>query len=104
MTRMSREFSLVLLGSGILTAGYFVAPSPDEELEKKAEEQAAVRVGHDSDQARTHYRRTGVPIVFFVHSHGYAGSSYGRSAASPTVSRSGFGGVGRSMGAGGGGA
>jgi|SRR6478736_3146718 len=102
MTRMSREFSLVLLGSGILTAGYFLAPSPEEELERKAEEQAAARVGHD-EQSRTHYRRTGVPVVFFVHSYGYAGGSYGRSAASPTVSRSGFGGVGRSMGAGGGG-
>lgn len=103
MTRMSREFSLVLLGSGILTAGYFLAPSPEEELERKAEEQAAVRVGHDQENARTTYYRGGHAVIF-VHSYGYAGSSYGRSAASPTVSRSGFGGVGRSMGAGGGGA
>jgi hypothetical protein len=103
MTRMSREFSLVLLGSGILTAGYFLAPSPEDELERKAEEQAAVRVGHDGEHARTTYYHGG-HVVFFVHSPGYAGGSYGRSAASPTVSRSGFGGVGRSMGAGGGGA
>ena len=26
MTRMSREFSLVLLGAGLLTAGYFMWP------------------------------------------------------------------------------
>ena len=99
MTRMSREFSLVLLGSGILTAGYFLAPSPEAELEKKAEEKAAARVGHDTT---THHRRHGmVPLIFFVHSPGYAGGSYGRAPASPTVSRSGFGGVGRTMGAGG---
>ena len=99
MTRMGREFSLVLLGSGILTAGYFLAPSPDEELEKKAEEQAAARVAGDDNQNRTHYRRAGIPLIFFVHSSGYAGGSATRSPASPTVSRSGFGGMGRSMGA-----
>jgi hypothetical protein len=29
MARMNREFSLVLLGAGLLTAGYFLAPDPD---------------------------------------------------------------------------
>ena len=38
MTRMSREFSLVLLGAGLLTAGYFMWPEKD--FEKRAEEQA----------------------------------------------------------------
>jgi hypothetical protein len=90
---MSREFSLVLLGAGILTAGYFAAPSPDEEVEKKAEEQAARRTGH------THYRGG---HFFFVHSMGYAGAGTAPGkAAAPTVSRSGFGGVGRAMGGGG---
>lgn len=94
VTRMSREFSLVLLGAGILTAGYFAAPSPDEEVEKKAEEQAARRTGH------THYR--GGHMLLFVHSSGYAGAGTAPGkAASPTVSRSGFGGSGRAMGGGG---
>ena len=97
MTRMSREFSLVLLGAGILTAGYFAAPSRDEELEQKAEEQAARRVGHQNGS----HRHGMVPLFFFVHSPGYAGSAVGKSAASPSVARGGFGGVGRSVGAGG---
>ncbi len=95
MTRMGREFSLVLLGAGILTAGYFAAPSPDEELEKKAEEHAARRIGHTS-----YHHRAGVPLVFFVHGPGYAGSSV-RSPAMPSVNRGGFGGIGRAVGAGG---
>lgn len=96
MTRMSREFSLVLLGAGILTAGYFAAPSSEDEVEKKADEQAAQRVGHPNG---TH-RRAGVPLIFFVHGPSHAGG-VGRSPASPSVSRGGFGGVGRGVGAGG---
>ena len=34
MSRMSREFSLVLVGAGILTAGYFMWPEQD--FEKRA--------------------------------------------------------------------
>jgi hypothetical protein len=95
MTRMSREFSLVLLGAGILTAGYFVAPSREEELEQKANEQAARQVGHHN-----YHHRTGVPLLLFVHSRGYAGSS-ARSPAMPNTHRGGFGGTGRALGAGG---
>jgi hypothetical protein len=95
MTRMSREFSLVLLGAGILTAGYFAAPSRDEELEKKSEEQAAKQVGH-----RNYHYRPGIPLILFVHSPGYAGPST-RSPAMPSTNRGGIGGTGRSMGAGG---
>ncbi len=97
MTRMSREFSLVLLGAGILTAGYFAAPSPEDELERKADEQAARRVGHTT----TTHRRSGGPLVLFVHGPGYAGSGYSRAPAMPSVSRGGIGGIGRAMGAGG---
>jgi hypothetical protein len=97
MTRMSREFSLVLLGAGILTAGYFAAPSREEELEQKADEQAARQVGHKDT---THYRRTGIPLILFVHSPGYAGPST-RSPAMPSTNRGGIGGTGRAMGAGG---
>ena len=98
MTRMSREFSLVLLGAGILTAGYFAAPSPDEELQKKADEQAARRVGHDTTR---HHYRTGVPLILFLHSPGYAGGSSTRPNAMPSVNKGGIGGMGRSHGAGG---
>ena len=97
MTRMSREFSLVLLGAGILSAGYFAAPSPDEELEKKADEQAAARVGHSHGSHRTH------GMFLFVHSPGYAGYAGNRSPAVPNgTTRGGFGGMGKAVGAGGG--
>ena len=98
MTRMSREFSLVLLGAGILGAGYFAAPSPAAELEQKAEEQAATRTGHSTHRSHAH-----VPLFLFLHSPGYAGGRPGaatRSPAMPSVSRGGFGGVGHATGAG----
>jgi len=97
MSRMSREFSLVLLGAGILTAGYFLAPSPEDELDAKAEEQAAERVYADNSNPgsrpyRSHH------VIIWVHSPAYA-------AARPmggvsTVSRGGFGGGGRAFAAG----
>ena len=100
MSRMSREFGLVLLGAGILTAGYFSAPAPEEEMEKKADEQAAERTGHDS---RSHHRSHGfVPLFLFVHSPAYAGNASGRPASySPTTRAGGFGGAGRAMSGGG---
>jgi hypothetical protein len=98
MTRMGREFSLVLLGSGILTAGYFLAPSNDEALAAKADQQAAERV-HNS--TGTHHRSGFhyTPLLW-VHSTGYAGSSTGRPGtySSPGVTRGGIGGIGRSAG------
>lgn len=93
MTRMSREFSLVLLGTGILSAGYFSAPSHEEELEQKAEAHAARQTGHTTTSHRVH-----TPLIW-LHTPGYAGSYSGRSAAHPTVSRGGFGGAGRAVGA-----
>jgi len=93
MTRMSKEFSLVLLGAGILTAGYFVVPTAEEEMEVKAEEQAAHRTGHT-----THHRMHGVPLFLWVHSAGYAGHPSGRPAAYSSTSRAGgFGSIGKSM-------
>ncbi|MGL6095781.1 MAG: hypothetical protein ACRC7O_08315 [Fimbriiglobus sp.] len=103
MTRMSREFSLVLLGAGVLTAGYFAAPSRAEDLEKKADDQAAARVGHDTHSSTTHRTHGHVPLILFLHSPGYAtGRPTGRPASMPGVSRGGFGSVGHSVGAGGG--
>ena len=91
MTRMSKEFSLVLLGAGLLTAGYFMVPPAEEEMEAKAEEQAAHRTGH------TNYHRYHTGGVFlWVHSPGYAGTTTGRPAAySATARAGGFGTFGR---------
>ena len=94
MTRMSKEFSLVLLGAGVLTAGYFMAPLAEEEMEAKQEEQAAHRTGH------TNYHRShvGVPLFLWIHSPGYAGHPSGRPAAYSSTSRAGgFGSIGKSM-------
>ena len=98
MSRMSREFGLVLLGAGILSAGYFLAPSPEDEMEKKSDEQAADRTGHD----RTHHRHGMVPLFLFIHSPAYAGNASGRpSAYSPTTRAGGFGSAGRAFSGGG---
>ena len=100
MSRMSREFGLVLLGSGILTAGYFTIPSPEEEMERKADEQSAARTGHNSDG--THRRYGMMPLFLFVHSPAYAGNATGRpSAYSPTTRAGGFGSAGRAVSGGG---
>jgi hypothetical protein len=94
MTRMSREFTLTLLGSGILTAGYFAAPDPVEEIQQKADVQAAHRVGG------THHAGYFHPLIW-VHSPGYSGSHMGRPVSSHAgVTRGGIGGVGRSVSAG----
>jgi len=97
MSRMGKEFGLVLLGTGILSAGYFLAPSPEEEMEKKAEEQAAQRTGHNNSS-----RYHGGGFFLFVHSPAYSGSASGRpSAYSPTSRSGGFGTVGRAFSGGG---
>lgn len=97
MTRMSREFSLVLLGAGALTAGYFMWPEQD--FEKRAEEQAQARVGGQ----RT---RTGGGMLLFIHTGGggaYSRTGTARSPAMASVSRGGFGAVGGRVSGGGGG-
>lgn len=99
MTRMSKEFSLVLLGSGILTAGYFTIPTAEEGMEAKAEEQAAHRTGHSSSSYHRHH--TG-GVFLWVHSAGYAGHTSGRPAAySPTTRSGGFGSISRGYSGGG---
>ena len=89
MTRMTREFSLVLLGASALTAAYFLWPEQD--FEKRSEEQARQRVGG----------RTGVhaPLIW-VHTSSYRGVG-GRPAAVAGVSRGGFGSMGGRVGGGG---
>ena len=95
MSRMSREFSLVLVGAGILTAGYFMWPEQD--FEKRAEDQARQRVGGQ--------RSGGGMLIFISHSSGgsYSATGGGRGAVMGNVSRGGFGSVGRGVSGGGGG-
>lgn len=81
MARMGREFSLVLLGASMLTAGYFLWPEDD--VEKRAEEQAAHQLG-----GRSHH----AGHLIFLHS---ASSSARSVAARSSVSRGGFGATGR---------
>jgi hypothetical protein len=91
MTRMTREFSLVLVGAGVLTAGYFAWPEQD--FEKRAEEQARARVGGNG---RTHH--AGVYPIFFLHGTGGTYASNGtRSPAMAAVSSRGFGSTGGRM-------
>src|ERR1700722_7863445 len=80
MTRMSREFSLLLLGSGMLTGGYFLWPEQD--FEKRAEEQAQARVGGAGGQgsSRGHF----IYIGHFGGSGSVSGA--GRSPAMAGVS------------------
>ncbi len=81
MTRMTREFSLVLLGAGALTAGYFLWPEQD--FERRTEEQARRRVGGT------------VPVhpIFWVHA-GSSAAPAGRPVAVAGVTRGGFGTIG----------
>lgn len=86
MTRMSREFSLVLLGASMLTAGYFL--TPEDDLEKKAEQEVTRQV------AGGHHRGG------LVHTWVYVGSGRRGVSAAPAraaVARGGFGGMGSSM-------
>jgi hypothetical protein len=93
MTRMSREFSLLLLGSGMLTGGYFLWPEQD--FEKRAEEQAQNRVGGgQGGTSRTHF----VYIGHFGGSGSVSGG--GRSPAMAGVSRGGLGSIGGRVGGG----
>lgn len=86
MARMSREFSLVLLGAGVLTAGYFWF-SEEEKLFAKEKEEEQKRQQVSSHRGHSH------PGMFiFMHTGSYAGRG---SPASPSgVARGGFGGIG----------
>ncbi len=83
MARMSREFTLVLLGASLLTAGYFLWPEDDPA--KKAE--AANADAGDNNNRRTTYRSryTVIPIIYSN------GSRTSPAMARPGVARGGFG-------------
>lgn len=90
MTRMSQEFSLVLLGAGLLTTGYFLWPEPD--FEKRSEEEAHRRVGS------TH----GGHLLLIGHFGGSSSVSSARPASSGSIARGGFGSIGGRVAGGGG--
>jgi hypothetical protein len=92
MTRMSREFSLVLLGAGLLTTGYLVWP--EQEFEKRSEEQARNRVG-----TRSHGG-----FLFLGHLGGPRSSTVrgGGAGLMGSVSKGGLGSIGSRVASGGG--
>lgn len=90
MTRMNKEFSLVLLGAGLLTAGYFLWP--EEDLEARANDELHRQVGASSHSSTRH--RTSIAPFIFLHS---ARSGFARSPVSSGISRGGFGSTGHSM-------
>ena len=94
MARMTREFSLVLVGSGILTAGYFLYP--EEDLEAKQNEQVAQQLGGNNGNNNNGHR-TYRPGFIWIHTGAWGGSSgYSRAPAmGGHISRGGFGGIGR---------
>jgi hypothetical protein len=89
MARMTREFSLVLLGAGILTAGSFLWP--EEDLDKRAETLAGQQVASSNAHGT---RRGYVPMFIYLHS---ARSGFSSSPTRAPVARGGFGGMGRSI-------
>ncbi len=93
MARMTREFSLVLVGSGILTAGYFLYP--EEDLQAKQDEKAAQQVAGNNHHHRTHYYGPGFIWLHTGYAAGYSGSTSRPVAMGGNVSRGGFGGIGR---------
>jgi hypothetical protein len=80
---MSREFNLVLLGAGLLTAGYFLWPEEDP-LKIANEQDAAAGGGNGRGRARTRH-------VVFIHAGGFGRA---RTVAPTTTVRGGFGRVG----------
>jgi hypothetical protein len=85
MARMSREFSLVLLGAGLLTAGYFL-PEPDP-VQLAADE--ATGGNTNSNNSYTTRRRARVGHIILFHT---AASSPNRAFGTrSTTIRGGFG-------------
>lgn len=85
MARMTREFSLVLLGTGVLTAASFLWPETnlDEQAEKEADKQVA------SSSTGTHRRGFYAPILF-MH-RGAAMGSTATNTGRVAFNRGGFG-------------
>jgi hypothetical protein len=95
MARMTREFSLVLLGSGILTTGYFLYP--EEDLQAKQDEEINKQVASNNNHHhRSHLHGPGfifIPTGGFMRGGGNGNVS--RPIAGGHISRGGIGGIGR---------
>jgi hypothetical protein len=89
MARMNREFSLVLLGAGLLTAGYFLAPDPDpvQLATDKATEGAGQAANDNSSGGRR--RRVVYHTVIIYHGTTIAGPN--RAFGTSNTVRGGFG-------------
>lgn len=94
MARMTREFSLVLVGSGVLTAGYFTYPAEDIEAKQdEAVKQQLAGNQQQNNQGHTRHYRPG-----FIWIHPWVGGAYGSrppAMGGSHVARGGFGGIGR---------
>lgn len=96
MARMTREFSLVLVGSGILGAGYFLYP--DEDVEAKQKEQVQQQLAGNNNNNNGVRRTHGTFIWIHTGAWGYSSpAAGGRPAAmgGGNISRGGFGSIGR---------
>jgi hypothetical protein len=87
MARMNREFSLVLLGAGLLTAGYFLAP--DSDPVQRATDAATEGVENNVQAGSSRRRRTTHTIIIF---HSTVGPH--RAFGTSSTVRGGFGGSG----------
>src|SRR5262245_63376169 len=97
MARMTRELSLVLVGSGILTAGYFLYPDEDVEAKQKeqVEQQVAGNNNNNNNEHRRHYRPGFIWIYTGAWGHSSPASGSRPTAMGGNTSRGGFGSIGR---------
>jgi hypothetical protein len=86
MARMSREFSLVLLGAGLLSAGYFLWP--EEDPIKLANDEAA-KGGGGGTGGRGY--RSGYIVIFHSTTTGPSRAFASSSSSMSGTSRGGFG-------------
>jgi len=85
---MSREFKLVLLGAGLLSAGFFLLPSDDAAARAADDPNGGGGGGGGGNGSSV---RRGYAPIFFVTSYSRSSTAMARTGSSPTVSRGGFG-------------
>lgn len=95
MARMTREFSLVLVGSGILTTGYFLYPEEDLEAKQKEQVEQQLAGNNENKQQHTRHYHTG---FIWIPTGAWSRGGYGSrppAMGGGHVARGGFGGIGR---------
>jgi len=90
MARMSREFNLVLLGAGLLSAGFFLMPEDDPVnlAAKEAEGGGPAGAGGGGRGSRV---RTGHVIIFYTAGTGARPFASTARASTVSTTRGGFG-------------